>query len=117
MSRVLCNRCKRMMVPRVIFSRSIAGGWGWRIGGGKPISSCCPFCLSEHWDVVVEPSPLRGSVLMKVLSIPLTLIMFTLLFGASNELASYMDGSAIVQWIGVIGSVVATYKFGRWFVN
>lgn len=77
MSRVLCNRCKRMMVPRVIFSRSIAGGWGWRIGGGKPISSCCPFCLSEHWDVVVEPSPLRGSVLMKVLSIPLTLIMFS----------------------------------------
>ena len=57
------------------------------------------------------------SVLMKVLSIPLTLIMFTLLFGASNELASYMGGSAIVQWIGVIGSIVATYKFGRWFVN
>ncbi len=54
---------------------------------------------------------------MKVLSIPLTLIMFTLLFGASNELASCMGGSAIVQWIGVIGSVVATYKFGRWFVN
>lgn len=85
----------------------------WR---GKPISSCCPFCLSEHWDVLVE-LPLRGSVLMKVLSIPLTLIMFTLLFGASNELASYMGGSAIVQWIGVIGSIVATYKFGRWFVN
>ena len=117
MSRVLCNRCKRMMVPRVIFSRSIAGGWGWRIGGGKPISSCCPFCLSEHWDVEVEPSSLRGSVLMKVLSIPLTLIMFTLLFGASQQLASYMGGAAIVQWIGLIGSFIATYKFGRWFVN
>lgn len=117
MSRVLCNRCKRMMVPRVIFSRSVAGGWGWRIGGGKPISSCCPFCLSEHWDVAVEPSPLRGSVLMKVLSIPLTLIMFTLLIGTTNELANYMGGSPIVQWISMIGSIVATYKFGRWFVN
>ena len=54
---------------------------------------------------------------MKVLSIPLTLIMFTLLFGASQQLASYMDGAAIVQWIGLIGSIMATYKFGRWFVN
>jgi len=54
---------------------------------------------------------------MKVLSIPLTLIMFTLLFGASLQLASYMGGAAIVQWIGLIGSIIATYKFGRWFVN
>jgi len=73
--------------------------------------------LSEHWDVAVEPSPLRGSVLMKVLSIPLTLIMFTLLIGTINELANYMGGSPIVQWISMIGSIVATYKFGRWFVN
>jgi len=54
---------------------------------------------------------------MKALSIPLTLIMFTLLIGASSEIASRLGGSAIVQWIGVIGTVVATYKFGRWFVN
>lgn len=117
MPRVLCNRCQRMMVPRVIFSRSVAGGWGWRIGGGKPISSCCPFCLSEHWDAVVQPSPLRGSVVMKALSIPLTLIMFTLLIGVANEVATHLGGSAIVQWICVVGAVVATYRFGRWFVN
>ncbi|MBV2207824.1 MAG: hypothetical protein KUL87_20580 [Pseudomonas sp.] len=54
---------------------------------------------------------------MKVLSIPLTLIMFTLLIGTTNELANYMGGSPIVQWIGMVGSIVATYKFGRWFVN
>ncbi|MGC6993047.1 hypothetical protein ACP0J1_30755, partial [Pseudomonas aeruginosa] len=24
--------------------------YGWWIGGGKPVSSCCPFCLSESWD-------------------------------------------------------------------
>ncbi|BAP77689.1 hypothetical protein MT1_0513 [Pseudomonas sp. MT-1] len=117
MSHVFCNRCKRQMVPRVIFSRSVVGGLGWRIGGGKPISSCCPFCLSEHWDAAVQSSPRRGGVLMKVLSVPLTLIMFTLLIGGANELSTYLGGSAIVQWIGFIGAVVATYKFGRWFVN
>jgi len=117
MSRVFCNDCKRLMVPRVIFSRSVSGGWGWRIGGGRPISSCCPFCLSEHWDAAVQPNPLRGGVLMKLLSIPLTLIMFTLLIGAANEAAIHLGGSAIIQWIGVIGATVATYRFGRWFVN
>jgi len=106
-----------MMVPRVIFSRSVLGGWGWRIGGGEPISNCCPFCLSEHWDAPIQPSSLRGGVLMKVLSIPLTLIMFTLLIGFSNEIADSLGGSPAVQWIGVISSFVATYKFGRWFVN
>lgn len=117
MTQVFCKCCNRRMVPRVIFSRSVLGGWGWRIGGGEPISNCCPFCLSQHWDASVQPSSLRGSVLMKALSIPLTLIMFTLLIGASSEIANRLGGSAIVQWIGVIGTVVATYKFGRWFVN
>lgn len=117
MSQVFCNGCKRLMVPRVIFSRRVAGGSGWRIGGGKPISNCCPFCLSEHWDAPLQPSPLRGSVLMKILSVPLTLIMFTLLIGGASEVSTYLNGSAIVQWVGFIGAVVATYKFGRWFVN
>ncbi|MFG3692200.1 hypothetical protein ACGFZ6_02270 [Stutzerimonas stutzeri] len=117
MSHVLCNRCKRLMIPRVIFSRSVAGRWGWRIGGGNPISNCCPFCLSEHWNAAIEPSPLRGSNLMRLLSIPLTLIMLSLILGAFSEVSDYLGGSAIVEWIGVIGAFVATYRFGRWFVN
>jgi len=54
---------------------------------------------------------------MKILSVPLTLIMFTLLIGGASEVSTYLNGSAIVQWVGFIGAVVATYKFGRWFVN
>ncbi|MGE6660922.1 hypothetical protein ACQKEK_09300 [Pseudomonas sp. NPDC077408] len=54
---------------------------------------------------------------MKLLSIPLTLIMITLLIGAANEVAAHLGGSAIVQWIGVVGAVLATHRFGRWFVN
>ena len=117
MSQVLCKCCNRMMVPKVIFSRSISGGRGWRIGGGKPVSSCCPFCLSEHWDAASQPSLLRGSVLMKVLSIPLTLIMFIMLIGAFGEVSSSLGGSMLVEWVGIIVAFVATYKFGRWFVN
>lgn len=117
MSQVLCQCCNRMMVPRVIFSRSISGGRGWRIGGGKPISSCCPFCLSEHWGAAVQPSPIRGSFLMKVLSIPLTLIMFAVLIGAFSQVSNSLGGSMVLEWVGIIVAFVATYKFGRWFVN
>lgn len=48
--KVQCKCCGMMMVPKTIFSPGIYGGWGWRIGGGRPVSSCCPFCLSENWD-------------------------------------------------------------------
>ncbi|MCB4796682.1 hypothetical protein LGR51_19470 [Pseudomonas sp. NP21570] len=54
---------------------------------------------------------------MKLLSIPVTLIMLTLIIGAFSEVSDYLGGSAIVEWIGVIGAFVATYRFGRWFVN
>jgi len=117
MSGVLCKNYYRIMVSRVIFSRSISGGWGWRIGGGKPISNCCPFCLSEHWDADTQPSSLRGGGLMKLLSIPLTLIMFTLLVGVFHQASSALGGLVVIEWVGVIIAFVATYKFGRWFVN
>lgn len=117
MSKAICASCKRAMVPRVIFSSGIFGGWGWRVGGGKPISSCCPFCLSEHWEQNHQPHFLRGSVLMKVLSVPLTLLMFVLLFAVFEWLSTSLGGSALVEWIGVVVTVFAVYKFGRWFVN
>lgn len=117
MSQVLCRRCNRLMVPRVIFSRSISAGYGWRIGGGKPISNCCPFCLSEHWDSDTPVSELRGGVLMKILSIPLTIILFTLVLSVFIKVSNYFGGSSLVEWMGVIVAFLATYKFGRWFVN
>ncbi|GAB3376721.1 hypothetical protein [Azotobacter armeniacus] len=115
-SHVLCRRCHRWMVPRVIYSRSFPGVNGWRVGGGKPISNCCPFCLSEYWDELEEPSPLRGSLFMKLLSIPLTLILFALLFGSVLKLSVWLDSSEVLL-AGNILSVYGVYRFGRWFVN
>ena len=54
-TKVTCQCCGKSMVPTTIFSRGIYGGWGWRIGGGRPVSSCCPFCLSENWDDATKP--------------------------------------------------------------
>ncbi|MBX9763302.1 MAG: hypothetical protein K2Y24_09770 [Pseudomonadaceae bacterium] len=117
MTQVLCRRCNRRMVPRVIFSRSISAGYGWRIGGGKPISNCCPFCLSEQWDLDTPVSRLRGGVLMKIASIPLTIILFVLLVGVFAKVSNHFGGSALLEWAGIILAIAATYKFGRWFVN
>ena len=117
MSQVLCRRCNRLMVPRVIFSRSFSGGYGWRIGGGKPISNCCPFCLSEQWDSDTPSSQLRGGVLMKLASIPLTIILFMLLVVVFAKISNHFGGSALLEWTGVIVAIASTYKFGRWFVN
>jgi hypothetical protein len=115
--KVLCRRCDRHMVPRVIFSRGIPAGYGWSIGGGKPISNCCPFCLSERWNTAIPPSQFRGSFVMKLLSIPLTVILFALLVGLFAWISAGLGGSPLLDWIGVITALVATYKFGRWFVN
>lgn len=117
MSHVLCRCCNRRMVPRVIFSRGIPAGYGWRIGGGRPISNCCPFCLSEHWETGAPVRQLRGSFVMKMLSIPLTIILFTLLAGLTMWVSNSIGGSLLLEWTGFIITLVATYKFGRWFVN
>lgn len=46
---VKCQCCGKLMVPRTIFTRGLYGGWGWWVGRGRPVGSCCPFCLSEDW--------------------------------------------------------------------
>jgi len=48
--KVLCQCCGKMMVPKVILSRGLYSWYGWGFGGGKPESSCCPFCLSTTWE-------------------------------------------------------------------
>lgn len=56
-----------MMVPKSVLSRGIPGGWGIYFGGGNPIASYCPFCLSEGWDgikVPVEKTPGEKFVLL-----------------------------------------------------
>lgn len=53
--KVECQCCGMMMVPKTIFSRGFYGGWGVWLGGGYPLSSYCPFCLSEGWNGVKVP--------------------------------------------------------------
>ncbi|ASC99229.1 hypothetical protein [Pseudomonas aeruginosa] len=48
MSKVECQCCKRMMVPKVITSAPLYLS-GVPLGGGDPESSVCPFCLSPKW--------------------------------------------------------------------
>ncbi len=54
---------------------------------------------------------------MKVASIPLTIILFMLLVGVFAKVSNHFGGSLLLEWTGVIVALVATYKFGRWFVN
>jgi len=54
---------------------------------------------------------------MKMLSIPLTIILFTLLAGLTMWISNSIGGSLLLEWTGFIIALVATYKFGRWFVN
>ncbi|WP_175525865.1 hypothetical protein [Azotobacter beijerinckii] len=53
---------------------------------------------------------------MKLLSIPLTLILFALLFGIVLKLSVWLDSSEVLL-AGNILSVYGVYRFGRWFVN
>lgn len=54
---------------------------------------------------------------MKVASIPLTIILSTLLLGLFSKVSNNFGGSLLLEWTGVIVALVATYKFGRWFVR
>lgn len=48
MSKVKCQCCKKMMVPKVITSVPFYIS-GVPVGGRDPESSVCPFCLSPMW--------------------------------------------------------------------
>ena len=48
MSKVECQCCKKMMVPKVITSAPFYIS-GVPVGGHDPQSSVCPFCLSPKW--------------------------------------------------------------------
>jgi hypothetical protein len=48
MSKVECQCCKKMMVPKVITSAQFYIS-GIPVGSRDPESSVCPFCLSSKW--------------------------------------------------------------------
>ena len=48
MSKVKCQCCKKIMVPKVVTSAPFYIN-GIPVGGRDPESSVCPFCLSQKW--------------------------------------------------------------------
>ena len=48
MSKVECQCCRKMIVPKVITSAPFYVS-GVPLGRGDPESSVCPFCLSPKW--------------------------------------------------------------------
>lgn len=59
MSKVKCQCCKKMMVPKVITSAPFYIS-GIPVGGRDPESSVCPFCLSPNW-MLTERQALAAS--------------------------------------------------------
>lgn len=117
---VKCQCCGKMMVPKTIFSRGIYGGWGWWIGGGRPVSSCCPFCLSESWDG--STPDVRGAIWYQTIGVLLAalctivvlvgLIFCIGLFEAALEVGA---SSWIPDVIAVVAAIVAGRRFYKWF--
>lgn len=70
-SAVTCHNCRKTMVPRTTYARSI---WGTPY----PCSNHCPFCLSSNWDGT-EPS--FGMKLFWLLGVGLG-VLATILTGA-----------------------------------
>lgn len=104
---VKCRCCGMMMVPKSVLSRGIPAGWGMYFGGGKPIASYCPFCLSEGWDgikVAVEKTPSEKIALL--IKIVFILLMVSSLLRVAIEMLNPERDSAfiytIMEWALVI---------------
>jgi hypothetical protein len=92
--KVECQCCKMMMVPKVVRSAPFYLS-GIPLGGGKPESSVCPFCLSPKW-MLTENAVIAGEVanwefflimLLTLLNITV-LVRFGIVFGVITMFGS-----------------------------
>nr|QHU24403.1 hypothetical protein [Pseudomonas aeruginosa] len=114
--KVLCRRCGKMMVPKVILSRGVYGGYGWWIGGGRPVSSCCPFCLSENWDDSSRPehrSPPEKICLVILILLGVTSVgeVFRYIAGDLLGLALSDGFEMVLGWGLIIVGIIVYRKF------
>lgn len=114
--KVKCKCCGMMMVPKTIFSRGFYGGWGVWLGGGNPVSTYCPFCLSEGWDGVKLPvERTTGAKFLLAGQIAFTLLIINglLAWGLTHYLA--VDNSSFIytaiEWMLVILGFAAYQKY------
>lgn len=118
--KTLCHCCGKMMVPKVIFSRGSYGGYGWRIGGGKPISNCCPFCLSESWHGIVMPSSSLSEKLFILLGFGLGIIASLLAGLFLIKLIDIAGLTVFFPWFHILAIGLAVwmgYSFYFWFID
>lgn len=104
------------MVPKVILSRGVYGGYGWRIGGGRPVSSCCPFCLSENWDDSSRPehrSPPEKICLVILILLGVTSVgeVFRYIAGDLLGLALSDGFEMFLGWGLIIVGIIVYRKF------
>ncbi|MDX1296670.1 MAG: hypothetical protein R3260_00305 [Pseudomonas sp.] len=112
--KVQCKCCGMMMVPKTIFSPGIYGGWGWRIGGGRPVSNCCPFCLSESWDGAA--TDVRTSTWYRAVALILSFVCLLggfAILGFLNE--QFFSGGlpGILALLPIAGSIYFAWRFTK----
>lgn len=85
-SKVECQCCKRMMVPKVITSAPLYVS-GVPLGGGAPQSSVCPFCLSPKWMLTERQALAAGRANVEFYLIMVFVLVNIVAFVRFGELA------------------------------
>nr|WP_288915732.1 hypothetical protein [uncultured Pseudomonas sp.] len=86
MSKVECQCCKRMMVPKVITSTPFYVS-GVPLGGGDPESSVCPFSLSPKWMLTERQALAAGRANVEFYGIMVLALVNIVAFVRFGELA------------------------------
>jgi hypothetical protein len=89
MSKVKCQCCKKMMVPKVVTSVPFYIN-GIPVGGRDPESSVCPFCLSQKWMLTENQALAAGRANAEFYGIMVLAMVNIVAFARFGELAGGM---------------------------
>lgn len=89
MSKVKCQCCKKMMVPKVVTSVPFYIN-GIPVGGRDPESSVCPFCLSQKWMLTEHQALAAGRANAEFYGIMVLAMVNIVAFARFGELAGSM---------------------------
>ncbi|AHW72822.1 TPA: hypothetical protein ACL1SD_001188 [Pseudomonas aeruginosa] len=98
MSKVECQCCKRMMVPKIITSAPLYVS-GVPLGGGDPESSVCPFCLSPKWMLTEHQALAAGRANAEFYGIMVLALINIVVFVRFGELTG---GIALAASIAIV---------------
>ena len=89
MSKVKCQCCKKIMVPKVVTSAPFYIN-GIPVGGRDPESSVCPFCLSQKWMLTEHQALAAGKANAEFHGIMVLALVNIVAFARLGELAGGM---------------------------